>query len=172
MISRLLILFVGGASGAIPAFAHHNAASHYLLGESTTVEGVVTKFEMINPHARLHFNVTNEDGEVEAWLAEGNSHGVLVRRGWSGDELAEGDEIRILGRPSRDGSNLVLWTEIEKSDGTLLYGGNTIPTFGNRGVPEERRQNFENIRRRHIEARERAQREGTANQPGSTGNEE
>ena len=142
-------------------FAHHNAASHYLLDESATVEGVVTEFEMVNPHARLHFEVTDDSGEVHPWLAEGNSHGILVRRGWTGNELQPGDAIQLTGRPSRDGSNLILWTEIVKADRTKLYGGNSIPTFSDEGVPEERKQNFDDIRRRYIEERDRAAQEGS-----------
>ena len=144
---------------ALSVHGHHNASSHYVLSESATVEGVVTEFEMINPHARLHFKVPDGNGEAHPWLAEGNSHGILVRRGWTGDELRPGEFIRVTGRPSRDGSNIILWSEIVKEDGTRLYGGNSIPTFGDVGIPEKRRQNFENIRRRFIEERDRARQE-------------
>lgn len=155
MIKHALLTLVAPL-WALSASGHHNASSHYVLSESATVEGVVTEFEMINPHARLHFAVTDESGWLQPWLAEGNSHGILVRRGWTGDELQPGEFIRVTGRPSRDGSNIILWSEIVKEDGTRLYGGNSIPTFGDVGIPEKRRQNFEDIRRRYVEERDRA----------------
>src|SRR4051794_8703300 len=112
-----------------PAYPHHSAASDYLLTEMTEVEGVVTKFEMRNPHAHLFFDVKSPSGEVVSWLAEGNSAGVLLRRGWTSDQLKPGEHVKIAGRPARAGAPRILWTTITKDDGTKLYGGNTIPTF-------------------------------------------
>ena len=41
----------------------------------------------------------------------------LRRVGWTNDQLNPGDRIRILGRPSRHGLNLVEWTFITLPDG-------------------------------------------------------
>jgi hypothetical protein len=105
--------------------AHHNAASHYLLDQKITVKGVVTEFRLINPHARIYFDVTNEEGETEPWLAEGNAASVLKRRGWQNDTLTEGQQVTITGSPARDGGNKVDWESIVLEDGTELRGGNT-----------------------------------------------
>ena len=35
--------------------------------------GVVTEFRFINPHARIYLEVTNENGETEIWMAEGDA---------------------------------------------------------------------------------------------------
>ena len=146
----------------IVAVAHHNAASHYQLDKSIKVEGVVTKFEMINPHARLQFDVRTASGEVQRWLGEGNSHGVLARRGWTSEILKKGDQVKITGRPSRDGSPIILWTTITKADGSVLYGGNTIPTFSSEGVPQKTKDNFAEIRKRQQQERDRARKEAEA----------
>ncbi len=84
---------------AAPAVAHHNAAAHYLLGESMTIEGVVTEFRAVNPHARIYFEAVNAQGEREAWMAEGDSFINLRRSGWTADQLKPGDRIEI-GRSS------------------------------------------------------------------------
>jgi hypothetical protein len=107
-----------------PAFAHHNAAAHYLVDQSMTIEGIVTEFRAVNPHARVYFEAGSEDGETQTWMAEGDSFVNLRRLGWTIDQLKPGDRIRIVGHPSRNGSNLVEWTSIEVADGAELGGGN------------------------------------------------
>ncbi len=105
--------------------AHHNAASHYLLDQKITVEGVVTEFRLINPHARIYFDVTTDDGEVQKWLGEGNASSVLRRRGWTDEHLGPGDVIKISGSPARDGGHKIDWELIVLEDGTEFRGGNT-----------------------------------------------
>jgi hypothetical protein len=105
--------------------AHHNAASHYLLDQKITVKGVVTEFRLINPHARIYFDVMGEDGEVQKWLGEGNASSVLRRRGWTDEHLKPGDVIMISGSPARDGGYKIDWESIVLEDGTELRGGNT-----------------------------------------------
>lgn len=105
--------------------AHHNAASHYLLDQKITVKGVVTEFRLINPHARIYFDVTTEDGEIQKWLGEGNASSVLRRRGWTDEDLKPGDVITISGSPARDGGHKIDWELIVLEDGRELRGGNT-----------------------------------------------
>ncbi len=107
------------------ALAHHNAASHYLLDRKITVAGTVTEFRLINPHARIYFDVSTDDGETEQWLAEGNASSVLRRRGWADDQLKPGDSVTITGSPARDGGNKIDWESIVLADGSELRGGNT-----------------------------------------------
>ena len=109
---------------SMAAQSHHNPAAHYIVDERVEIDGTVTEFRPVNPHARIYFDVTNEDGQVEAWMAEGDSIINLRRSGWTDDQFEAGDRIHILGRPSRDGSNLVEWTFITMSDGTEVGGGN------------------------------------------------
>ena len=105
--------------------AHHNAASHYLLDQKITVKGVVTEFRLINPHARIYFDVTDDAGAIQKWLGEGNASSVLRRRDWTDDSLKPGDVITITGSPARDGGNKIDWESIVLEDGTELRGGNT-----------------------------------------------
>ena len=125
MMKKILSLAL--AALLLPAIvvAHHNAASHYLLDQKVTVKGTVTEFRLINPHARIYFDVVGEDGEVDKWLAEGNASSVLRRRDWTDDSLVPGDVITITGSPARDGGNKLDWESVIKADGTDLRGGNT-----------------------------------------------
>jgi len=125
MLKRLPLIVLL-ACGFNPVFAHHNPSSHYLIKDLITVEGVVTEYRLINPHARIYFDVTTAGGTVQNWLAEGNAAGILKRRGWTKDSLKPGDTITISGYPARDGSHAMDWKMIVLADGTELRGGNTV----------------------------------------------
>jgi len=122
MKNQITILITGLFTA--PVFAHHNAAAHYLVDRSMTIEGVVTEFRAVNPHARIYFEAESEAGVTETWMAEGDSFVNLRRLGWTSDQLKPGDRIQIVGHPSRNGSKLVEWTSIEVAGGAELGGGN------------------------------------------------
>ena len=125
--NQLTATVIFGALWSIVANAHHNPASHYLLDQVVTVEGVVTEFRLINPHVRLYFDVTTAVGEVEQWLGEGQAAAIQRRIGWTEDTFKPGDAIKITGHPARDGSNKIDWQFIELSDGTRFRGDTTRP---------------------------------------------
>ena len=124
MKAEIMIVFFAALVFSMGASAHHNPAAHYIVDERMEIEGVVTEFRAVNPHARVYFEATNEAGQTEEWMAEGDSIINLRRAGWTNDQLKPGDRIRILGRPSRHGLNLVEWTFITLPDGTEVGGGN------------------------------------------------
>ena len=124
-LRKILLLIASMLLTPAMVIAHHNAASHYLVDQKITVKGVVTQFRLINPHARIYFDVTDDDGEVQKWLGEGNASSVLRRRGWTDDHLKPGDVITISGSPARDGGHKIDWESIVLEDGTELRGGNT-----------------------------------------------
>lgn len=109
--------------GLVPfthAVAHHSPAMLYDLTREITVVGVVTEYELGNPHMRIYLDVDNE-GTTEHWLAEGGSRTQLVRVGWTGNEVKPGDEVTVRGHPSRDGSKLVHMEYLTLPDGTERF---------------------------------------------------
>ena len=114
--SALLALLPGVAD------AHHSAAVLYHLDQQITVEGTVTRFTLGNPHARIFLSVKGADGSTTEWMAEGGSRTILLRKGWTGEEVKAGDAIKIIGNPSRDGSNVVHWQRLVLPTGQELWG--------------------------------------------------
>lgn len=104
------------------AFAHHSFAVHFVSDRVITVKGVVTSFKFTNPHGIVEFNVTKEDGSVEAWRAETNSPNALRRRGWSKDSIKVGEAVEIIGFPTRDGKPYVRISKLTFADGRELVG--------------------------------------------------
>lgn len=102
------------------ALAHHSFAAHFVTDEIITIEGVVTEWWFQNPHTRIYLDVTNEDGEVEEWMAEGSGPNVLHRRGWTDETIQPGTRLIIVGNPARDGSNTIGWDSLTLEDGTAV----------------------------------------------------
>jgi len=114
------LLPIAGLVFAISAAAHHSPALLYDLSKEISLEGVVTEYDLGNPHLRIYFDVDN-NGTPEKWMAEGGSRTVLARKGWDGSEVAPGDKISVRGNPTRDGSKVVHLEFLTLADGTELY---------------------------------------------------
>lgn len=112
---------------ALPASAHHAIVSTYDVEKTTSVRGVVTQFLFKNPHARVYFEVTEEDGSVTKWAGDGSASTILRREGWTAKTLEPGDFIQIIGSSSRDGSPMVMMDSVSllNEDGSIaeeVYG--------------------------------------------------
>jgi hypothetical protein len=119
MLSRsglfgLLVLSAGAA------YTHHSAPVFYKVDERTTVSGTVTEFRFSNPHAILKLEVVGEDGEKQQWTAETTSPSILRRRGWSQTSFKPGDQVKLEGMPSLDGSYLMRITRAFREDGSEI----------------------------------------------------
>jgi Family of unknown function (DUF6152) len=111
----------------LPLLAHHSFAAEFDGSKKITLEGKVVQLEMVNPHSWIHFDVTNADGKVEHWKAEGGSPSVLLRLGWNRDTLPVGTKIKISGSPSKDGAFRMNTSGIEFADGKKLSMGGSNP---------------------------------------------
>jgi hypothetical protein len=101
--------------------AHHSPAMLYDLSMEITVTGVVTQYELGNPHMRIYLDVDNQ-GTTEKWLAEGGSRTQLMRVGWTGEEVKPGDKITVRGHPPRDVSRHLIHMEyLTLPDGTERF---------------------------------------------------
>src|SRR5688500_6507581 len=105
-----------------PATAHHSAA-RFILAQSVTVDGVVTRYEWANPHVYIYVTETNAAGETVEWEIEGQPPAMMRRIGWLRETLAVGDAVRLTGAPSRNPSNKsLLLTSMHKAEASLYDG--------------------------------------------------
>ena len=102
-----------------PVLAHHGR-SNYDVTATATVKGIVTEFEWVNPHALIHFDVTDETGKVEKWIAETNSPNTLSRQGWSRNTVKVGDQVTLVGRRVKGGGYYINFSKIVFADGKEL----------------------------------------------------
>lgn len=98
----VLVVAVGLLMTAGPMFAHHSQAT-YDTKHEVTLTGTVTEFELINPHTLIHFQVKDDKGNVEEWVAETGPPNNLRRMGWTQNTIKAGDQITITVHVARNG---------------------------------------------------------------------
>lgn len=123
-LATWVLTIAAAAIGGAAAEAHHSAGVIFDLTQTISVEGVVSRFNLGNPHLRIYFTVTDDPRE---WMAEGGSRTVLLRRDWTADMLKPGDAITIVGHPARDGSSLVHVERLTLPDGRTLWAEDLPP---------------------------------------------
>jgi len=104
------------------ALAHHSFAAQYDPGKPVMLNGVVTKIEWTNPHARFYVDVEDENGTVINWNLELASPNILVRNGWTRHFVEPGDEVTVAGTLARDGTNMANALTVSLADGTQVMG--------------------------------------------------
>jgi hypothetical protein len=114
----LMALVLGVVVVSVPLFAHHGTAA-YDMSKTVTIKGKVTRFNFINPHVQVYFDVADEKGNVDHWQAELTSPNHLMRAGWSKDTLKPEDEVTLTGYRTKDGSNSIWIATIHLRDQEL-----------------------------------------------------
>jgi hypothetical protein len=117
-----LTLTVGAALG------HHSFEAEYDGSKTTTLTGIVTKVDWVNPHAYIFINTKDESGAVKEIRFELGPPYALVRGGWKRDTVKIGDKITIEGAAlAKDPANS--WAGAMPT--TFLFpasGGPKLPT--------------------------------------------
>jgi hypothetical protein len=110
-----VVVLLSISSGAI---AHHSFQATFDADETVTVDGVIKDFRFRNPHVLIYLDVSNDDGTVTNWMAEGSSATGWRRAGWKNSSLKPGDKLRITGNATHDGSPMVSIEEFALLDAT------------------------------------------------------
>ncbi len=125
-VARALVSFcLLGIS--VPLLAHHSFAAVFDVNTSVEVSGTVTDVEWMNPHAWIHLDVENDDGDIESWSFELGSPNGLTRRGWSRATIQPGDVISVSGYRARDGSRRANVVGVTLASGQRLDGMSSRP---------------------------------------------
>ena len=106
--------------------AHHGAAAHFDPDDLVTLDGVVTEMRFVNPHAFVHFDVTDESGEIAVWRCELTGATLLRRRGWTPETLVPGQRISLIGAKARREDHSCAVESMVFDDGTAVLGGDRI----------------------------------------------
>ena len=114
-----LAVVVGFLMLAGPMLAHHSSAI-YDSEHPVTLKATVTVFQLINPHSRIRFEVKDDKGNVEQWIALSGAVSRMYRAGWRKDTLKPGDQITITGAPVKDGRKVMSLIKIVGPAGQVL----------------------------------------------------
>ena len=122
MRSKLSVIFVaifGFLMVSAPMSAHHGSSA-YDMTKTVPQKATITKFEYSNPHTQVYYDVTDDKGNVEHWVAETTNPAMLNRVGWSKDSLKPGDQVTLIVNPNRVGAKVTFLEKVQFTDGKEL----------------------------------------------------
>ena len=97
----ILSFAVGIAISVMATHAHHSIASVYDSSQQVTIEGIVTKFQFVNPHPFVTMDVTQDSGSKQQWRLDMDNLSELTEIGMTSQTLKPGDRIVVTGNPAR-----------------------------------------------------------------------
>jgi hypothetical protein len=119
------------------ASPHHAFSPVYDAKRTITVDGVVTQFRFVNPHAMMLMEVKDKTGKVVTWNVEFAGRLNLEEAGWTADSIKPGEHVKVTGNPTWTGSQRMAFVKLVRADGTALEPGRAQRLSA---IEEERRQ--------------------------------
>ena len=107
------------------ALGHHSTAA-FDNSQVIRIEGKVTQFRWINPHASFKVEGKADHGPDGVWTVEMTAPNILINQGWKRSSLNVGDDVVVFVNPLRnaitlnDGSQGGLYVGVILNDGSTL----------------------------------------------------
>lgn len=113
-LSGLMMLASAAMTVSPVAQAHHSAAP-FDFAKTTTIEGTVKTFDVMNPHTHALVTLTGAQGTRDVDF-EGHSASNFYRAGYVRGAVQPGDHIQLLIAPRRDGRDggFIVWFKTQK----------------------------------------------------------
>ena len=118
---------------SLPLFAHHENAA-YDYEKTVTIKGVVTAWIFANPHSLMKLDVTDDKGNVQHWVLEGNA--ASLSTGWHKTIVKSGDVIIVDVMPPKNGAQVGRIRRILRPDGTVLADAHLPSTLNDVAPPK------------------------------------
>ena len=119
---------------AFPAAAHHSFNVFFDMSRTIEIEGVVTSFRLVNPHAEMLVDVRDADGNPVTWRITARTGPAEARReGWVPEDFI-GRQVTVEGNPTRREGGTAMSAGVV----TFLEDGRVVCLGGCPGGPEIR----------------------------------
>lgn len=142
------ICFVAALLLSWTANAHHGSSGQFDTRASVELSGKITRVRLVNPHAYVYFDSTNERGDVVNMRCELQSGSLLKRRGWTKELFETGSHIVIKGSPDRTDPTTCYMQEITFENGVTAHRDSE---FDENGTLIHSHQHDEDIKKERAE---------------------
>jgi hypothetical protein len=121
--AAVLTLVALGVLLCVPTLRAHHGLAAFDTTHTVKMQGTVTEFQWINPHAYIFADLTDDKGKVTNWKLEMGSLGMLTKfGGWTKDTVKPGDKVTVQGFRAKDGSAYMSLGKIVLPNGQSLLG--------------------------------------------------
>jgi hypothetical protein len=97
LISIIAITVLAGTA----TYAHHSYGATYDTSREVKLEGKILQFSYRNPHSFVTVQAPDLDGVQQRWAVEWSGTAQLATAGVTRESLKVGDQVVVVGRPSR-----------------------------------------------------------------------
>ena len=121
---KLLLAVTVSLMAGTGAFAHHSYSATYDTSRTVTLEGKLVQFVFKNPHSFVTVQAPDDKGTMRRWSLEWAGPSQLARSGVERESLKPGDEVTIVGNPSRvTGEFKALMVSLKRPLDGFTWGG-------------------------------------------------
>jgi hypothetical protein len=133
-MTRKLILCAALLLSSAALYAHHGNSQHYDASNPVSLDAVITSLELVNPHAYVYFEVTDENGQAVPWRCEMSAATSLKRKGWDQQTLSAGQNITINGSLARREENVCVVTSFIFENGLEVSRATNLDEYNESSV--------------------------------------
>ena len=124
------VLVVSALLSLVPLSAHHAFSAEFDAKMPVTLQGTVTRIEMVNPHGWIYIDVKGPDGKIVNWAIETGGPNALARRGVKKGFLPIGQVVVVTGYRAKDMSMTAAGDQVRFLDGrSFSVGGSAGEGF-------------------------------------------
>lgn len=131
--AAIFLLVFGFGIVSVPLFAHHGNAA-YDYEKTVTIKGTVTAWIFANPHSLMKLDVTDDKGEVQHWVLEGNA--ASLGGEWHKATVKPGDAVMVDVMPPKNGAQVGRIRRILRPDGTVIADAHLPSTLNDVAPPK------------------------------------
>src|SRR5205085_2934633 len=119
----IFLVLVGVLLAGTAAYAHHSYGATYDVSKEVKLTGKLVQFVYRNPHSFVHVEAPDKDGVAQRWAVEWSGTTQLSGAGVQRESLKVGDDIIIVGRPSRvPGEYRLLMVNLKRPSDGFSWG--------------------------------------------------
>lgn len=118
------------------SMAHHGVSGQFDMSQTYEVTGKITRIRLVNPHAYVYFDVTDDAGKVTSMRCAMESGSTMKRGGWTQDMFEIGSEITVNGSPDRDDPTTCQMNKITFANGVTADRDSTFNDDGTVEIAE------------------------------------
>jgi hypothetical protein len=115
-IVLLVVTSLVALLASVGALSHHSFSAEFDVGRPVNIEGTVIEMEWTNPHAWLHMETRDEQGNTQQWAVELLGINSLVRSGMSPKTVKPGDRLTVTGFGARNATNTANASTVTRTD--------------------------------------------------------